>query len=153
MSTKLMIIIIVIAMLFIGVMGAGFFMLSKQIGAITLSGDQGAQQEIAQEEEEIESVMYSLKTFIVNLADSGQDRYIRVTMDLEVKDQESANNIEKMLPKVRDSILTILPTRSSTDIQSSAGKTALRDEIISGLNNILKKDVVLNIYFTEFVVQ
>jgi flagellar FliL protein len=148
-----MIIIIVMAMLFIGVMGAGFFMLSKQIGAIAVPDAQVAQQEIPQEEEDIPGVMYSLKTFIVNLADSGQDRYIRVTMDLEVKDQESADNIEKMLPKVRDRILTILPTRSSADIQSSAGKTALRDEIISSLNNILKKDVVLNIYFTEFVIQ
>ena len=33
------------------------------------------------------------------------------------------------------------------------GKTVLRQEIMSRLNDLLKKEVINNIYFTEFVVQ
>jgi flagellar FliL protein len=90
---------------------------------------------------------------VVNLADQDRERYLRVAINLELKEEAIAKDVEKRLPQIMDSILMILPTKKVQDIQSSTGKIALRDEILTKLNNIFKSDVIKNIYFTEFVVQ
>jgi flagellar FliL protein len=54
---------------------------------------------------------------------------------------------------VRDSILTILPTKRFEDIRSAAGKTMLRDQMLERINSLLARGQLTNIYFKEFVVQ
>ncbi|MEA3279813.1 MAG: flagellar basal body-associated FliL family protein, partial [Thermodesulfobacteriota bacterium] len=61
--------------------------------------------------------------------------------------------VEKWLSKIRDTILTILPNRKFEDIKSVEGKKVLRDEIIAKLNNFLGEGTIVNIYYTEFIVQ
>jgi flagellar FliL protein len=96
---------------------------------------------------------------IVNLADHGGKRYLRVTMEMELKVEEGVDpfdlkeEIDNRLPQLRDTILMILPSKQYADISSTAGKIALRDEIIAKLNSYLKKGQIATIYFTEFVVQ
>ena len=97
--------------------------------------------------------IYSFETFIVNLADEGGKRYLRVTMDLELIDGANTNEIKMRLPQLRDSILMILPSKRFEDIRTIEGKTILRNEIIDKLNSDFGREIVSNIFFTEFVVQ
>ena len=97
--------------------------------------------------------IHALDTFIVNLADEGGNRYLRVTMDLELGNPELETEIVNRLPQVRDSILMILPSKQFSDISSVQGKIALRDEMIEALNRFLTQGKITNIYFKEFVVQ
>lgn len=94
-----------------------------------------------------------LETFIVNLADKGGTRYLRVSMDLELENEEAVEVIEKRLPKIRDAILMILPTKKYEDIATVEGKSALRNEMLTKINELMKPEEIKNIYFTEFVVQ
>ncbi len=155
MGNKVLIIIIIIGVLIMGMMGAGFFVLWKKISASVPQVETVAQEESEPEEEKPEEIgiIYPLKTFVVNLADQDRERYLRVAINLELKDEVIAKDVEKRLPQIMDSILMILPTKKVQDIQSSTGKIALRDEILAKLNNIFKSDAIKNIYFTEFVVQ
>ena len=97
--------------------------------------------------------MFPLDTFIVNLADEKSKRYLKVTMQIELKEGEPLELLEKRLVQVRDIILMILPTKRFQEIRSADGKTLLRQEIMTRLNDLFKKEAVHNIYFTEFVVQ
>jgi len=47
----------------------------------------------------------------------------------------------------------ILPTKKFSDIVTTEGKTALRDELIGALNALLTTSKVSRIYFKEFVIQ
>ena len=89
----------------------------------------------------------------MNLADKGGKRYLRITIDLELDSEALEAEVAKRLPQVRDSILTILPTKSFEDISSAQGKTALRDQMLERINGLLARGQVTNIYFKEFVVQ
>lgn len=164
MSNKVLIIIISVFVLMIAVMGAGFFILWKQMNYAVAqvqqqSGEQAEPEETPPEQEVTIGQTYKLDTLIVNLADQGGKRYLRVTMEFELKPAENieAKDVEeeweKRLPQIRDSILMILPSKQYADIATTAGKVALRDEIISTLNAFLKKGQINTIYFTEFVVQ
>jgi flagellar FliL protein len=74
-------------------------------------------------------------------------------MDLELGNPELETEIEKQLPRVRDSVLMILPSKRFEDISSVEGKIALRNEILQKLNGFLNQGEITNIYFKEFVVQ
>ncbi len=74
-------------------------------------------------------------------------------MDLELKDESLAGEIDKRLSQIKDSILMIVPTKRFEDINSVEGKIALRDEIMTKLNSLLKDGSITNIYFIEFVIQ
>ncbi|MGD9239459.1 MAG: flagellar basal body-associated FliL family protein [Desulfobacterales bacterium] len=97
--------------------------------------------------------LFPLDTFIVNLADQERNRYLRVTMDLELAAATDTRKLSERLPQVRDRILMLLPSKRFADISSMEGKTALRDEIISKINSLFPENVITDIFFTEFVVQ
>ena len=154
--TKIILIaIIAVAVLFSGAVGGGFYMMWNKLAELDAL--------VRPEEEEVEDetddglstigALFPLDTFIVNLADEKRKRYLRVTMQIELKDGEPVEILEKRLVQVRDIILTILPTKRFQEIRSVDGKTLLRQEIMTRLNDLIKKEVINNIYFTEFVVQ
>ncbi len=97
--------------------------------------------------------IYPLKTFVVNLADPGGKRYLRVGMVLELSESRVAGEIKEHLPQMRDKILMILPSKTFDDVRNLEGKTALKNEIMDGLNSFLQNGGITNLYFQEFVVQ
>jgi flagellar FliL protein len=152
MSKTVLIIIVSVAVLFMGMVGAGFFILWNKISQ--LPPDPATVQDMPVEEEEnVIGPLYSLDTMIVNLSDHGGKRYLRVTMALELSDPDAAATIESRLPQVRDAILMILPTKKYDEISTTDGKIALRTEVMEKINTLMTKGRVNNIYFTEFVVQ
>lgn len=152
MSKTLVIIIVSVVLLFMGMVGAGFFILWNKIEQIPQTPQETGEIPLEEEENAI-GPLYTLDTMIVNLADHSGKRYLRVTMALELNDAEAETAIENRLPQIRDAILMILPTKNYGNISTTEGKIALRNEIMEKINGMLTKGQVTNIYFTEFVVQ
>ena len=94
-----------------------------------------------------------LKTFIVNLADAGGRRYLKVRLGLELSNKEVKRELNMLLPEVRDQIILALSSKTYQQIQGVAGKTVLREELAERANSVLKTGKVKKIYFSEFVVQ
>jgi len=152
---KNIIIITVVAAVFMGAMGGGFYMLWSKISAM-----EGRMQAETQTEEEGEEAVdeapkpiYKMTTMIANLADAGGRRYLRATMDLEMNKLEEEQKVQGRIAQIKDASLKIMSTRTFEDINSIPGKDSLRDEIIAKLNEILRGEIITNIYFSEFVIQ
>ena len=152
MSKTMLIIIISVAVLFMGMAGAGFFILWNKISQMPQDLSKVEEMPVEEEENAI-GPLYSLDTMIVNLSDHGGKRYLRVTMALELSDPDALDTIESRLPQVRDAILMILPTKKYDDVSTTDGKIALRSQVTEKINSLMTKGRVNNIYFTEFVVQ
>jgi flagellar FliL protein len=157
MSKKMLIIILGGFLLFMTIMGAGFFLLWSKMSAAVSQVQNGANAPVEEEQPVEEEVsmgpIYKLDTMIVNLADKGGKRYLRTTLEMELSAPELVEEIEKRMPQLRDSILMILPSKTYDSISTTEGKIALRDEIITKLNSFLKTGTITTIYFSEFVVQ
>ncbi|MFC1491129.1 flagellar basal body-associated protein FliL [Nitrospinota bacterium] len=97
--------------------------------------------------------MISLKTFIVNLADPGGRRYLKVKLELELENKETEMELKARLPEVKDQIILALSSKTYQQIQGVAGKTVLREELTARANSVLKSGKVRKAFFTEFVVQ
>ena len=155
MSNKILVLILGVLMVLMIGMGSGLFLMWNKLSAIDLQADAEDVEEPVQEEniEHPLGPIFTLDTFIVNLADQGGKRYLRVTMDLELTNAELNTELEKRLPQVRDSILMILPSKRFDEISSVEGKIALRNQILESLNGFLTQGKITQIYFNEFVVQ
>jgi flagellar FliL protein len=154
MSNKVLIIVALVFVLLLGMMGTGFFfMWNKMNAANAHSADPGETGAPPAEELVKIGPIHPLDTFIVNLADEGGSRYLRVTMNLELKDKDAVALVQERLPLVRNGVLMLLPAKKYADISTVEGKDALRLELVAKLNGFLKPDSVANLYFTEFVVQ
>ncbi len=157
MSTKMLVIILGVAVLMIGMMGGGFFLMWTKMNTTLAqvqmqNADGNATEETVEEESPILPTL-KMDTLIVNLADQGGKRYLRITMELELSTPEVLEEINLRMPQLRDTILMVLPSKQYSDISGTEGKITLRDELIAKMNAILKKGTVTTIYFTEFVVQ
>jgi flagellar FliL protein len=144
MTRKMLVLFIILPTIIASIIAATFVVWNK----ISSENEKAAKKNI----KKIIS-MYPLEAFIVNLADKGGKRFLRVAMHLELEDKNLAGEIDKRLSQIRNRILMILPTKRFEDISSTEGKIALRDEIMTKLNSLLKDGSITNIYFVEFVIQ
>jgi flagellar FliL protein len=96
---------------------------------------------------------FDLDSFIVNLADAAEPRYLKLTMKLDLERPDASNDLTARLPQVRDAILLLLSNKDSNSLRSTQGKFQLREEIVQRINTVLPRAGVRTVYFTEFVVQ
>jgi flagellar FliL protein len=94
-----------------------------------------------------------LDPFIVNLADSPEVRYLKVTMKLELTNASAADEITARTPQIRDAILVLLTSLDSVTARSPQGKHKLREDVTARINGLLPKKSVKTAYFTDFVIQ
>ena len=99
------------------------------------------------------SLMFHLDPFIVNLAKSGGNRFLKVTVSLEMSSPDVSFELKKNIKKITDSILLLLSTKVFKDVYSVQGKFTLKSEITTRVNQFLTKGVIKGAYFTEFIIQ
>ena len=154
MSKKGLMILVICFVIIALAVGAGLYVLWGKVSGVTPETLEGT-EEVAEKKEAKAKVksLLSMETFVVNLADPGGKRYLRVTIALEIDDQDFVEKVKKIVPKMRDKVLLILPSKKFKDIRTSSGKDALRKEIIAQLNPLLNKCKITDLYFQEFVIQ
>jgi len=109
----------------------------------------------AKEEEHSQAAgqMIPLESFIVNLADSAEIKYLKVTVNLELTSEKTSEEVQARMPQIRDGLLMLLTSKTSNDVKEIGGKLKLQDEMVARVNNYLKEGKIKAVYFTEFVMQ
>ncbi|MDA8165315.1 MAG: flagellar basal body-associated FliL family protein [Desulfobacteraceae bacterium] len=97
--------------------------------------------------------LFSLDPFVVNLADPSGKRYLKVQIQLEMETKEAVGRATLATPKLRDMVIMMLTSLTFDDVMTPEGKIRIRDELLQRFNQVMRPDRVVNIYFTEFVVQ
>jgi flagellar FliL protein len=97
--------------------------------------------------------IWPMEAFVVNLADAGGERYLKLVIQLEVSEPGAVAELEQIRPRLRDSILDLLTPKTYKELMDLAGKQRLREDIAGRVNNALSKGKVTRVYFTEFVIQ
>jgi flagellar FliL protein len=97
--------------------------------------------------------VWPMDTFVVNIAETNGERYLKIVIQLEVSDPGVGPELEQLKPRIRDSILDLLTPKTYKDLIDPAGKQRLREDIAGRINNILQRGKVTKVYFTDFVIQ
>jgi flagellar protein FliL len=104
------------------------------------------------EDEEVKRVI-EVPPFVLNLADPEESRFLRLTLSIGVADANGEKTDPVYLTRVRNAVLAVLMTKSSTDILSVKGKTTLRKELLDAIQAAAKEPPVQAVYITEMLVQ
>jgi len=80
-------------------------------------------------------------------------RYLKIALNLELKDEKTIQELEKNLPQVKKAVSEIASSKTVNNIESVEGKTAFRVEIMGKLNSIFQEDLITNVFFAEFIIQ
>ncbi len=116
-------------------------------------------------------IMYELDNKVVNLAEPGGLRYLQAAIVLELVpidpmyyslepgeerdkiEEDFIGQIDARRPVIDDIITTKLSSKSFNEVATVDGKQALKDELMTAINDALGYQGVTNVYFTNFVVQ
>jgi len=96
---------------------------------------------------------FAMQPFIVNLADPGGRRYLKVALLLRFSEKALNEEIKDRLGEFRSAIILLLSSKRFKDIATMRGKIKLRNELINAINKRLEGAKVYTLYFTDFVVQ
>lgn len=103
---------------------------------------------------EEESTIVPIEPVIVNLSGSSGRRYLKTMINLEAKDRETKLKTEAKMVQIKDRLISILSSKTLEDIEGLEGQESLRREIKDAADMVLKmEDGILQVYFTEFVIQ
>lgn len=97
--------------------------------------------------------MFKLTPFVVNLNEPQGNRYLKATIELEMDSSALQAELDRRQSQLRDTVLSLLTSKSSKELQALEGKFRLRDELLSRINAMLVNGTVTRVYFTEFVIQ
>lgn len=103
--------------------------------------------------ESLEGTLTPLPVFLVNLADPLGRRYLKLGLEVELRDPEAIANLTKYEAKIKDSLLLYLSSKTYDSLQSVKAKMELKQDIADRLNQILGNGTVLRVYITEMVIQ
>jgi flagellar FliL protein len=95
----------------------------------------------------------SIDSFVVNITDGENDRFLKVKIDLEVSSAEVSKELEQRMPQVKDIMIGLLSSQNANLVRTMEGKDQLREQVLTRLNAVVRTGVVRQVLFTEFVVQ
>lgn len=114
--------------------------------------DDGAEDEPASAEAPSHTV--NLPPFLVNLGPDFSDmHYLKVSIGVEVANEEAAKVFEEHGAKVRNNVLMYLSTLKSDEIQGSEARAKILAQIRTEVRKAVGAKKVQGVYLTEFVVQ
>ena len=90
---------------------------------------------------------------VVNLAGSGNSRYLRTNFIIASSDKDIQKIIEENKGALQDAAISVLSTQSLDALDGANGREVVRKGVISKFNRILGAEVIDQIYFTEFIIQ
>lgn len=95
-----------------------------------------------------------IETIIVNLKGSFGRRYLKVSVNLGVKDAKAKETIDIKKVEIKDRLISLFSTKTIDDVDGWSDQDMIRAEIKEMLNRDLKlNDGIEKVFFTEFVAQ
>lgn len=144
------IIVVVQALLAIGLTQ---FLIVPKLG-IQDAGMNGAEVTDPVEEMPEMGVLVNLEDIVVTLAGNGsKPRYLRININVEVPNAIIAEVVSSRLPQLRDMAIMTLSDKTPEDLSTPEGKQGLRDEIFRRIDEKMPSGTLMNVYFSDLVVQ
>jgi flagellar FliL protein len=143
---------------------SGYFLLKKpapKVEDVTItleddSGEKGGKIEGKgdtvefEEGEEAIGAIVPFDTFLVNLTGG---KYIRVQVQVEFESLDVPSRFYTRTVPIRDGIIGLLSQQTADDLLAAKGKDKLRTNIRNVMNEVLRREDVKRVYFTQFVIQ
>lgn len=138
---KKALILVVVAVLLVAA-GAAWMLLAR--GQVDDDEEAQAKPPVAQTRKSREVVpptYLPMDNMVVNLADTGGDRFVQLGVTLEVMDQKTADQVKAHLPAIRSATLMLVSQRTAEELLTREGKEKLANDILREASHPLGYEV------------
>ena len=175
LSNVVIVAVVIIAMIIMYVSLDSSF--SKKIEKLL---PENAESDEEGDEEKQEGILLDLGDFILNLADIGVRRYLKVGVAIELSKTEAElaassapvkasghgegaapdpmaaiiSEMDRYKPAIRDAVISVLSNKTSDELSSPTGKEIAKEEILEMVNGIFEgQREVMRVSFGQFIIQ
>lgn len=148
-KSKLMLIVVLFNMLAVGGMGAYLAFFQPPAAAAAPAAPAAAPPPPATSY----GPLVEMTPLVANLNDERIGRYIRVTLHLEVADEETKTKVEEALIPIRNRLVIYFSELTTEQANSSGARERIRGELVEAINEVLGAPLVRRVFYTDFVVQ
>ncbi len=97
--------------------------------------------------------IYTIADIIVNPAGSNGERFVKVSIGLEMGESKLGQELTKRDVQLRDILIGIFTSKTVEELTNPAKRENLREEIRGRINFLLVSGKIKNVYFTDLVIQ
>lgn len=134
-----------------GVAFGGYYLAAKNASAPVNSGEVSTGKE--SKEGVGQELTFEVDEILVNLADEGKPRYLKIKIFLGYKENEELTaELTTKKPIIRDTINNTLRTKKTTDL-TAEGEAVLKSVLLEKIDALLTKGKLTNVYFSEILIQ
>ncbi len=93
---------------------------------------------------------------VVNFEEGSAVRFLQISMEVMAHDPKAIESVQKNIPLIRNNLLLLMSNRNYQSLMSREGKDKLREEALTELRAVQKKEGGMDVddlLFTSFVVQ
>jgi flagellar FliL protein len=99
------------------------------------------------------SLTYAIKDIVINPAGTGGSRFLSVSFGFEMSSPELASEFESREHLVRDALITILSSKTVSQLTDAKQKEIMRYQIKKRLSKLFATEELDAVYYTDFVLQ
>ncbi|MEW6050486.1 MAG: flagellar basal body-associated FliL family protein [Candidatus Zixiibacteriota bacterium] len=99
------------------------------------------------------SSVYEIEDIVVNPAGTGGSRFLSVSFGFDVQSRELADEMAAREAQVRDVLITILSSKTVSDLTDPKQKEIMRLQIKKRLSQVLNTEQLAGVFYTDFVLQ
>jgi len=166
-NPMMMVLVGLVIILLLAIGGIGYFMYSKGLFSDTPMNASApvAEKSMNTEKEEIgETFQAKIDSLVLNITDAkGRAKLMKLSFTMKASEPSIEALIEANKAEMVASVIRQISARSSEELLTVGGKAMLKEEMIDELNNILNdaadgnedimKNMILDIFFTSFVIK
>ncbi|MFW6264570.1 MAG: flagellar basal body-associated FliL family protein [Bacillota bacterium] len=93
---------------------------------------------------------YNLGEFTVNLSEMRSYQFIKASIVVEVDKKEVIDELERRSPQIQDAIILTLRELNTDDLQDA---DEIKGRLKTRINPLLNEGEIVNVWFTQFIVQ
>ena len=97
--------------------------------------------------------IYMVEDVIVNPKNTFGKRFLNVSVGFECKSGRIVKELEKRDVHIRDYLISLFTDRTIEQLDDVADKDSLRAEIRRHVNEMLPKEGIIAVYFSNFIIQ
>lgn len=129
---------------FLLAIGASYFLMKSLMAPLLPHDESNNKKEISSE------TLVPVGEFATNVEAVAGNRYLKVEIVIGTTDKKAQESIGNLMPVIKDSILTILQSKTVADLDVR-NRDNLKEELREDINEKLGSEMVTQIFFTNFI--
>jgi flagellar basal body-associated protein FliL len=144
--------VLLVLLIIVAAAGAGFYFFSDKLGFLGIGNLTPKKAASSAKAKSIGPIL-ALEPFLFNTAGAAQ-KYAKISVGIEVKDEKSLEKVKKATPALRDRILATLAPLDQVALMDVKQHEKMKKDLGIVLNQLFgQEDIVRNIYIMDIIIQ